>query len=504
MKHCSQLLTGFCFVCILFATGCAHKKQAGLWNQFRGPNASGIAEDSTPPLDLSQPKWSVEIPLGNSSPVVWKHKVFITAFIDKSLATLCYSRKSGELLWQKTISVEEFENLHDTNTPASSTPYVDEDGLYAYFGSYGLICYDHDGNQQWALEIPTPKNIYGMSTSPIIYQDKMILILDNSEQFEDSKSKKSKVIALDKTNGETIWEAARPQIGEGWSSPMIWSHDDGDELIIQGSGRLTAYDPKDGSERWWVNGMPPHTVHTPIAGEKYLYAGSAQLGGLANEKFDPEEMWKATLQFDANENNQIDEDEMKHEHFTLPFRPELPIDHPGFGFPTQFRDGIINSLDANKDKIIVKEELVKMYGFGGGSKPVIMAIQPGASGEADETHVTWSVNRNIPEIPSPLYYQGRIYMIRDGGIFACINAESGDLLYRGRINSMGQFSASPIAANGHVYFASTYGVITIMAAGDELKVVKQFDLGEEIHSTPAIVGNEFVVRTNERLYLFES
>ncbi len=96
-----------------------------------------------------------------------------------------------------------------------------------------------------------------------------------------------------------------------------------------------------------------------------------------------------------------------------------------------------------------------------------MAIQPDASGKVNDTHVACIVNRNIPEIPFPLNYQGRIYMIRVGGILACIDAETGELLYRGRVNSMGQFSASPIAANGHVYVASTYGLVTILAADDE-------------------------------------
>ena len=152
----------------------------------------------------------------------------------------------------------------------------------------------------WRREIPTPKSLYGMSTSPIMYGDTLILVLDNEANAPDSKLSQSKIVAYDKSTGEVVWEAPRPRHRSGWSTPMIWKHQGGDELVVLGSGAVRAYDPADGSEKWFMSGFSKEAVAMPVAGKGHVYLASAQLGGGADAEIDPAPFWKALLRFDAN------------------------------------------------------------------------------------------------------------------------------------------------------------------------------------------------------------
>jgi outer membrane protein assembly factor BamB len=93
-------------------------------------------------------------------------------------------------------------------------------------------------------------------------------------------------------------------------------------------------------------------------------------------------------------------------------------------------------------------------------------------------------------------------MVTNGGILTCNDAKSGNVLYRGRLGAPGAYFASPIAANGKVYFASGEGVITVIREGDTLEVLARNELGEPIQATPAVIGNALYVRTAKRLYAF--
>jgi outer membrane protein assembly factor BamB len=117
--------------------------------------------------------------------------------------------------------------------------------------------------------------------------------------------------------------------------------------------------------------------------------------------------------------------------------------------------------------------------------------------------VLWRQNRGIPEATSPLYYQGRVFIIQGGGLASCFEAVTGKPLYQSkRIGVASQYFASPIAADGRIYVASTSGVISVLEAGDTLRVLAQNDLGESIQATPAIAGDTLYVRTAEHLFAF--
>jgi outer membrane protein assembly factor BamB len=94
-------------------------------------------------------------------------------------------------------------------------------------------------------------------------------------------------------------------------------------------------------------------------------------------------------------------------------------------------------------------------------------------------------------------------MIKNGGIITCVEAEGGNVLYRGRLGASGPYLASPLVATGNVYIPSSKGVITVIKAGNQLEILAQNDMKEKIFATPAVIGNTLYVRTTKHLYAFK-
>jgi outer membrane protein assembly factor BamB len=243
------------------------------WNQFRGPNGSGVGDGFEPPIRIvaEQAAWRSPMPPGNSSPILWGSRVFLTGVEDRRLMTLAVDAKSGDILWKRLAPSAPLEPVHRANSHASSTPCADDGAVYAYFGSYGLLCYDHQGRERWKRATPTPKSMYGTSTSPILHNDRLILVLDDDENLPDSQLSRSKVIALDKTTGEPLWKTPRPYNRGAWSTPMIWTHQHGTDLVVLGNGRVYGYEPTTGSEKWYANGFAREPIAVPVAGDGQLY-----------------------------------------------------------------------------------------------------------------------------------------------------------------------------------------------------------------------------------------
>jgi outer membrane protein assembly factor BamB len=382
------------------------------------------------------------------------------------------------------------------NGPAAPTPAADEKHVYVYFGTYGLLCYDHKGNKVWHRKINTPKNHFGVATSPILYKDKVIMVLDDNGGT-------SHLLAVNRDTGETAWEQPRSLFRAGWSTPMIWRHDGMEELIVLGYKRLTSYRPSTGEEIWWVGGFSEETIGIPVTGEGLLFASAAALSGRGGKKTDPAKTWKITVEeFDRNHDNKIQRDEMT-KGFTIPLRPELSRDNPGYGLPIRSMDGLMRFFDKDRNRIISEREWMQtMSGFTAHSQPTIVAIRPGATKNARQSHVVWEIQRGIPETPSVLYCQGKLYLFRDGGLLTCLKASTGKELFKERIGAPGQYVASPIVAGDKIVASSVRGIVTIIEAGDELKVLARNRFKEKIFATPAVAGDKIYLRTTGHLYAF--
>jgi len=492
---------GICVALILLCPLAARGEQEKVqWNQFRGPNGQGAAPADHIPVHFSPEAnvlWRTAVPPGHSSPVLWGSRVFLTASEPahpKELITLAFDRQEGKVLWRQAVQAETSGRFHPLNNAASSTPAVDDKHVYVYFGTYGLLCYDHAGSEVWQRKIATPTSKYGVATSPILYQDKVILVLDG-----DGGS--SRLLAVQRDTGQTAWEQPRSLFRAGWSTPMIFRHGEVDELVVLGSKRLTAYDPATGAEIWWAGGFPEETVGIPATGAGLLFASAAALGGRGDDALDAAATWKTTVAaFDRNHDNQIQRDEMT-EGFAFIQRPELPRDNPGYGLPIRDMDSLLRIFDHDKNGIISEGEWMEtMAGFAALSHPTLVALRPGATKEARPSHVAWEIQQGIPETPSLLSCRDRLYLLRDGGLLTCLEAATGQELFRERIGASGQYTASPIVAGDKLIVASVPGVVTVIQVGDKLNVLARNDFREPIFATPAVAENKLYLRTTGHLY----
>ena len=132
-----------------------------------------------------------------------------------------------------------------------------------------------------------------------------------------------------------------------------------------------------------------------------------------------------------------------------------------------------------------------------------VAIQPGGKADSTGSHVKWETTQGLPEMPSPLFYRGRLHLLRDGGIWTVLEPKSGArILDRVRLGVSGQAAASPVAANGYIYIAIENGAIFVLRAGDKLEIAAQTKLGERVRATPAISGRVLYIRSADHLWAF--
>jgi outer membrane protein assembly factor BamB len=403
------------------------------WPQFRGPNSSGLGEGK-PPVNFGPDQnvlWKTAIGPGLSSPIISGGRIFLTEFDreHKQLSTLCIDRRTGKILWRRTVAPEQIEEVHAISSPAGATPVTDGERVYVYFGSYGLLCYDLNGNLKWERRLPNPENPYGAVASPILAGEFLVL---------NHQGKDAYLLAVNRRDGKTVWKTDRSKFQYGWSTPVYWRHDGTDEIVVLGGDfepnqRLMAYNLADGAERWWVAGLPPCGKSTPVIGDGMLYFAAPDIiMETAAEQRNPER----AAQFYANNGSRV------------------------------------------------------------------TAVRPGGKGEVNQTNIAWSEHKGTPGVPSPLYYNGHLYTFQNGGIVFSRVAKTGELLYSGRLGAPGYYYSSPVAADNKVYIASEEGVVVVLDAGEQLKILATNKLDGAILATPALADGNIYVRTENQLYAF--
>ena len=448
---------------------------APYWPQFRGPGGSGVADGQKPPVHFgpgSNELWRVSVPPGPSSPCVWGNSIFLTAFDDGKLETICLDRKSGRVRWRQIAPAAQIEKFHATEgSPASATPATDGANVVSYFGSCGLICYDFAGRQRWRLELPTAQQAgdFGSGTSPIL-AGKLVLL--NRDQ-----SKGSELLAVRIQTGAMAWRADRADLNSSFSTPVLWKQRQGDEVVLPGYLELRAYDLKNGAERWRVRGLPSGVCTTPVVGEGLLFFAGWSPGG-ADAPMPTFE--KIAEKEDADKNGVITYEEA-----------------------SSMMKGFFGSYDRNGDKRLTREEWEAFNAALARGKNLLMAVRPGGRGDVTESHVAWTQTRGLPYVPSPLLYRGGVYLVKDGGMISCFKARTGEPVYQQeRIGAQGNYYASPVAADGRIYVASVNGVFTVLAAGEKPEVLGRAEFKERLAATPAIVDNKLYVRTANHLWAF--
>jgi outer membrane protein assembly factor BamB len=473
-----QSTISFFWVTLAFAV---HSPGAD-WPRFRGPNGTGVAETSGLPESIAPNKhvvWKTALPPGHSSPVISGDHIFLTAFEGDKLFTIALDCATGKILWRRQSPRDRHEKLDSQNSPASPTPAADGGSVYVFFPDYGLLSYTFDGHERWRTRLGPFDNIYGMGVSPVLAGDKVVLICD---QQHDSFA-----VAFSQTDGRQAWKTARSEALSGHSTPIVYqahgadSGGTGVQIIAPGSFRLDAYDVASGKSAWWVNGLPSEMKSVPVLDGDAIY-----INGNTSPFNDPGKHLQlpsfadALAQYDRNHDGALQESEL----------PEGPI---RMFFP--FED---TNHDAKLDEAEWKSFQAVMAAENG-----LLALRAGGSGDVTATSLRWKYQRSIPQLPSPLLYRGVIYMINDGGILTTINPATGEPFKVGRLRgAVDKYYASPVAADGKVFFVGNSGVVTILKAGPDQEILSVNQLDDECYATPAIAGGRIYIRTRGALYSF--
>lgn len=462
--------------CLAFLAGLgiagAASPGPGDWPAFRGPDRSGMAVEGRFPTHFGPQTnlaWQTPAPPGHSSPVVLGHRIFLTGYESNQLLVLAYDRDDGREQWRRSVAPGPIEQGSRLSHPATATPATDGDRVVSYFAPFGLLAHTPDGRELWRQPLPTPVTQHGASSSPVLAGGLVLQLCDQDTG--------SHLLAFDATSGQQVWRAERTAFRRGFSTPLPWPPAHPEVVLVAGTLRLVAYDLATGRERWSVEGFPNEMVASPIGADGTLFvAGWTSGSGVPRMP-----AWPDLAGGDADRDGQLTRDEAPpgpaRQHFTY--------------------------IDADKDGRLSQAEYEDIARIFDRSRNVVMAIRPGGAGDVTTTHVRWQKTRGLPYVPTPLHLDGRLYLIRNGGLSSCLDARSGDYLWREeRLGALGDYYASPVAADGRILVISQPGTAVVLKAGPTLEVLARNPLGDEVLATPAISGDTLFVRTRTRLCAF--
>lgn len=464
------------------------------WPQFRGPNSAGISEQAVP-IEFgpgNNELWSLPLDAGHSSPCIVGDAIFLTTFNQKrgELAVVCIDRELGTIRWKRLVAVEQLETGHPSFNPASSTPASDGERVVAYFGSYGLICFDMQGEKLWEIRMPLTKSYAGNATSPAIFGDRAILYRGNHvDHF---------LLAVDKHSGKELW---RVQQDEPFHSelactacPIVF----GNRLIAHTARSVQAFDLESGDRQWVAKCATTATSTPVIAGDQVIVAAWNKMGEPALR---PEFPTFADLvaQHDQNGDGLIGKVEFP--RLMIFHRPD-GAEAPQNGASIRFRQ-----TDANGDGNIDAEEWKRMCAgiekFRAGYKTHgMLAIPIDSLGIVGPADIRTLATEGIPEVPSPLAYQGRVYFLKNGGILSCLDLAEPDRITRVRTGGRGTHYASPIIADGKIYCTAGDGTISVLSLDGRPKLLAKNQMDDLTYATPAIAEGVLYVRTHSGLYAF--
>jgi len=280
-------------------------KGSGNWPSFRGEYAGGVLDEQNLPDEWDAEsgkniKWKTIIPgLAHSCPIVWEDKLIVTSAVssidtasfehglfgdgDASIDTsehkwmiFCLDKKTGKIIWERTAHQGiPKDKRHTKATYNNSTPVTDGRYIVALFGSEGLYCYDMDGNFEWKRDIgridcgayDAPELEWGPASSPIIYQDLIIVQVDTQ--------KESFILACNIKSGQVVWKTERDEL-PSWGTPTIVTSKDYAALVTNSSNYIYGYDPFTGEELWRLDGSSKITAPTPVSCDSLIIVCSGR------------------------------------------------------------------------------------------------------------------------------------------------------------------------------------------------------------------------------------
>ncbi len=416
------------------------------WPSFRGPGASGVAEGRGPAsfdgVKSVNIRWKTEIPgLAHSSPIVWGDRVFITTAISSDPNAVFRHGLFGDVDPSPDVSKHSWR-------------------VYALDKATGKIIWERTAHEGVPRTKRHPKSSQASSTP--VTDGKHVVAFFGSEGL----------YAYD-FDGKLLWQQDLGALNAGWfydpdyewgtaSSPIIYKNLVIVQCDIQKDSFIAAYDVNDGHRVWRTS-----REEIPSWGTPTIYEGKTRAELITHATkfirgYDPltgKELWR------LSGNSEV----------TAP----TPIIAHDLIFVT------------NGYRVI---------------QP-IYAIRPGASGditlkEGQESNefIAWSKKRGGPYMPTPIVYGDYFYAGNNQGILTCYNAKNGERIYQQRIGEGGAYSASPVAADGKLYFSSEDGDVAVVKAGPKYELLSMNPLGEVIMASPAISGGMLFIRGQHHVF----
>ena len=431
-------------VCLTFGLTLAAAPASGQnWPGFRGSNAAGVA-DGAPPVswDVAAKRnvaWKTPIPgLAHSSPIVWGDRIYVTTAVAASGTPSVITGDSSK-----------------SGIDSAKDMVAHSWRLIAIDKTSGKIAWDREVHKGVPRVKRHVKASHASST-PATNGRAIVALLGSEGLF-----------CFDMT-GAVKWRQDLGVMDVGlvddptyqWgpsSSPII----DGANVIVQNDRHkdsfIAAFDLTTGKPVWRANRDELPTWSTPIivqtSGRRELITN----GGKFIRAYDPatgKELWRMS------------------DNAT-----QVKVPTP----------------------VIAGGSVVVTGGYPPAGRP-IYAIRPGGSGDIAPSALAWSTQNGAPYTGTPLVHDGIVYACTDNGILSAYDAKSGERIYRSRVApTAGGFSASPVAAGGHLYLASEEGDVFVVKAGREFQLVATNPSGEIAMATPAISGNMLFVRTQGHL-----
>jgi outer membrane protein assembly factor BamB len=246
---------------------------ARYWSRWRGPSGQGLVSGTGYPDEWSGTQnvvWKTRLTgEGNSSPIVWKDRLFLTSASGRTMTLQAFKTTDGSPVWEATAPDGQLERVHQKNGHASATPVTDGERIYVSFGSRGLMAFTMDGKLAWHRNLGAIDNYWGTAGSPILYKDRIIL-------YQDQRSD-SFIAAFNARTGEPVWRTRRTAT-VGWGTPVAIRAGARDEIVVNGQNAVISYDPADGRELWRVSGTTVETIPTIVVAHGLIFSTSGRAG----------------------------------------------------------------------------------------------------------------------------------------------------------------------------------------------------------------------------------
>jgi outer membrane protein assembly factor BamB len=269
---------------VVTASLCAEPAPVDTWPGFRGDGSScSLARNL--PLNWSPKEnlaWRIVLPgYGQSSPVVWRDRIFVTAVegVDKAKCiVLAADVHSGKTLWRKEFKASQKGQNNPSASRAASTPVVDGDGVYVFFESGDLIGLTHAGEVSWerslAKEYGEFKNQHGLGSSLAQTEKAVIVLVEHDGP--------SYLLAVEKATGKNLWKTDRAK-GLSWASPVVTTHEGHTMVLVSSNGSLIAYEAREGQELWKIGDLTGNLIPSATVGDGFVVVGAGE-GGLTFDR----------------------------------------------------------------------------------------------------------------------------------------------------------------------------------------------------------------------------